>query len=151
MTGDDMMACHFLGSAYAEGRGVPMDPARAAQLYDRACQHGSGNGCNNLGQLIQEGRVGASRDPASAAMLLRPRVPAWEYEWLQQPRHPPPARIRREARQGAREATLESRVRARTHSGVRASLIGRERRTPPAMSTWNALEGAHDAPRSRID
>ena len=69
LTGEDMLGCHFLGSAYSEGRGVPMDAIRAAQLFDRACQNGNGNGCNNLGQLIQEGRVGASRDPANAATL----------------------------------------------------------------------------------
>src|SRR5688572_4523770 len=69
VTGEDMLACHFLGSAYSEGRGVPMNPARAAQLFGRACRNGNGNGCNNLGQLFQEGRVNAGREPARAATL----------------------------------------------------------------------------------
>ena len=69
VTRDDMMSCHFLGSAYSEGRGVPMDPVQAAHLYGRACRNENGSGCNNLGSLFQEGRVNAVREPARAASL----------------------------------------------------------------------------------
>jgi uncharacterized protein len=68
-TADDMMGCHFLGSAYADGRGVAVDAARAAQLYERACRAGNGHGCNNLGQLIQEGRVRGGRNPGRASLI----------------------------------------------------------------------------------
>ncbi|MFO0648395.1 MAG: serine/threonine-protein kinase [Polyangiales bacterium] len=57
-------ACVAEGERYAAGRDVTADPARAAQLFDRACTLGSAEGCGRLGDTLSRGR---GRDAAKAA------------------------------------------------------------------------------------
>jgi len=50
--------------------GAGKDPARAAPLYDRACQLGNSTACNNLGILFQRG-YGVKRDKGRAKQLWK--------------------------------------------------------------------------------
>jgi hypothetical protein len=52
------------------GQGVPQDPARAAGLYQRACEGGELIGCTNVGLLYVTG-VGLAPDTARAAGFFR--------------------------------------------------------------------------------
>lgn len=56
-------ACNFLGMAHDVGVGAEHDPARAAVLYQKACDLGSGWGCFNL--------VGTVEGMAARATLLQ--------------------------------------------------------------------------------
>ncbi len=56
-------ACNFLGMAHDVGVGAEHDPARAAVLYRKACDLGSGWGCHNL--------VGTVESMAARATLLQ--------------------------------------------------------------------------------
>jgi hypothetical protein len=58
-----------LGLAYDRGRGVPEDPALAAQWYARAAQWGLPEANFNLGNLYLSGR-GVTRDEREAARLF---------------------------------------------------------------------------------
>jgi len=50
-------ACSQLGVRYAQGAGgVSKDEARAARLFQRACELGDAGGCNNLGLAFQSGQ-----------------------------------------------------------------------------------------------
>jgi TPR repeat protein len=55
-----------LGRLYAEGQGVPVNPAAAAVWFRKAADQGNPGAQYNLGLLYQEGR-GVRRDPARAA------------------------------------------------------------------------------------
>jgi TPR repeat protein len=46
-------------------------PADSVGLYTRACDEGSAMGCNNLGLVYLEGRLGQARDVAKAVRLLQ--------------------------------------------------------------------------------
>jgi TPR repeat protein len=48
-TPGDPVACYREGTAYANGAGVARDEARAAALFQRACDGGVMSGCANLG------------------------------------------------------------------------------------------------------
>ncbi|MFT4627088.1 MAG: TPR repeat protein [Myxococcota bacterium] len=61
-------ACTNLGRLYREGNGVSGDPARAAQLYHRACAADYATACNNLGWLHEHG-LGVDADPEKAVNL----------------------------------------------------------------------------------
>jgi TPR repeat protein len=50
---DDPVACSALGWAHAEGRGVPTDRARAAELYGRACAANDPVACVRGGDLAR--------------------------------------------------------------------------------------------------
>jgi TPR repeat protein len=69
-------ACLELAAAYAatddEGTNLaaPPDPARAAELYRRACDLGSAPACVSLGAALEPGR-GLPADAAAALPLYR--------------------------------------------------------------------------------
>lgn len=46
---DFATACHDAGAYYAVGSGVPLNPLRARQLYDRGCELGGILGCTAAG------------------------------------------------------------------------------------------------------
>ena len=62
----DAQARYNLGVAYAEGRAVPADPARALYYYRQAAEGGSVLAAFNLGQAYRKGQ-GVAADPAEAA------------------------------------------------------------------------------------
>jgi TPR repeat protein len=70
-TGDDA-GCTLLGSYYYNGIAPAVfDRSRAAELYERACGHGYGNACLNLGKLYLLGH-GVPKAPERAeAMIYR--------------------------------------------------------------------------------
>ncbi|HEY2738789.1 MAG TPA: SEL1-like repeat protein, partial [Thermoanaerobaculia bacterium] len=48
--------CSNLGSMYKRGRGgLPVDLAKAAELYGKACKMGYQIGCEQLGELGKQG------------------------------------------------------------------------------------------------
>ena len=55
---------------YFSGEGVTRDPARAASLYQQACDGGAVESCYNLGVLYENG-AGVTRDLARAASLYQ--------------------------------------------------------------------------------
>ncbi len=61
-------SCNSLGFSYFDGRGVPLDRTRAAELFDRSCQGGDMYGCNNLGTAHLAG-LGATRSPRLAVQF----------------------------------------------------------------------------------
>jgi hypothetical protein len=67
--GHDMAACETLGSLYLKGAGVPLDPLRAAELYDKACTGGDPRACATLGGLYYDGE-GVPADAGQAARLF---------------------------------------------------------------------------------
>jgi TPR repeat protein len=69
--GDDA-GCTLLGSYHYNGLApAAFDRRRAAELYERACGHGYGNACLNLGKLYLLGH-GVPKDPDKAeAMIYR--------------------------------------------------------------------------------
>jgi hypothetical protein len=63
--------CYELGLSYYFGReSYPLDRARAAHAYERACDLGDARACNNLGDALAYGE-GMTRDVARAAELFR--------------------------------------------------------------------------------
>ncbi|HYD41349.1 MAG TPA: hypothetical protein VEB43_11020 [Anaeromyxobacter sp.] len=61
-----VQACVVAGFAHLHGeRGVPANPAFAAELFRKACTLGSGEGCLEFGRLLQAGE-GVPRDEAAA-------------------------------------------------------------------------------------
>jgi TPR repeat protein len=66
--------CKLAGDAYREGKGVPKDPARAAELYRRACfttgryAGREVDACVTLGDMLDKGD-GISRDAVRATAL----------------------------------------------------------------------------------
>ena len=49
---------------------MPEDAARAASLFQSACDGAEPRGCLNLGRLYETGK-GVARDPAAALVLYR--------------------------------------------------------------------------------
>lgn len=49
-------ACNKLGAMYRDGRGVPNDDNRAAQLFQKACDRGDAFGCSGLGFMYMSGQ-----------------------------------------------------------------------------------------------
>jgi TPR repeat protein len=66
----DVGACARAGLMYADGRGVPVDRARAWELLGTACAGGDALGCAELGRLYLTDD-GPRRDAARAAVLAR--------------------------------------------------------------------------------
>ncbi len=63
----EIAVCTELGDMYANGRGVPRDPARAQELYERACQGGAPDVCNTLGEICEKtGDLSGGLDKAAA-------------------------------------------------------------------------------------
>ncbi|WP_160309035.1 tetratricopeptide repeat protein, partial [Anaeromyxobacter sp. PSR-1] len=62
-------ACAWLGRMVQEGRRVPADGPRAAELYRRACEAGRASACSDLGVLYRFG-AGVPRDEARAGALF---------------------------------------------------------------------------------
>ncbi|MBX3125285.1 MAG: sel1 repeat family protein [Polyangiaceae bacterium] len=63
--------CLAVGVSYANGsHGLPQDPVRAADLYERACDLGELRGCNNLAVVLEKGE-GRPVDAARALELYR--------------------------------------------------------------------------------
>ncbi|MFT3700541.1 MAG: hypothetical protein QM831_45780 [Kofleriaceae bacterium] len=63
-------SCNDLGVSYDDGSGVPLDPTKAAQLFDGACKSSNNvAACANLGFAYVQGR-GVKADPATAMPLL---------------------------------------------------------------------------------
>ena len=58
------------GRAYQRGDGVPVDYAKAAELYKKAAAEGSGKAMHNLGYLYGQG-WGVPRDPAESVKWFR--------------------------------------------------------------------------------
>ena len=52
------LACRNLGLLYADGRGVPMNRAKAIELLDRSCAAGLRLGCEELGEVYDKGKAG---------------------------------------------------------------------------------------------
>src|SRR5512143_2378676 len=67
---EKLRSCIGLAYAYATGRGVAKDLARAANLYERACRGGVVVGCVNLGVLFALGD-GVPQDQTTAAGYFR--------------------------------------------------------------------------------
>ena len=66
----DWASCLALGESYLEGEGVPRNPARAADLFRRACEGQYPEGCYNLGYLYTAGE-GVGFDDFRATDLFR--------------------------------------------------------------------------------
>lgn len=66
----DVDGCGSLAYAYSEGDGVPLNPARAVELYTKTCDQGSLWACGNLGVHYDNGE-GIAEDAARAATLYR--------------------------------------------------------------------------------
>ena len=62
---NDADSCGVLATLYTDGRGVPVDHAKAAQLAKDSCLEGSQRGCMALGVLYETGR-GVAKDEAKA-------------------------------------------------------------------------------------
>lgn len=62
------LGCLNLGLRHHFGTGVPKDLARAAALFQQACDGGVAMGCTNLGLLHDQG-TGVPRDASRAAAL----------------------------------------------------------------------------------
>ena len=67
--GGDMGVCTFLGTLYAEGKGVKQDGVKALELFTKACDGGNMGACNNLGFLYQNGQ-GVKQDGVKALELF---------------------------------------------------------------------------------
>jgi TPR repeat protein len=67
--GGENFSCVNLGGMYLNGNGVPADPARAARLFQQACDHGDMTGCGNLGAQFFYGN-GIPQDFRRASSLL---------------------------------------------------------------------------------
>jgi TPR repeat protein/thiol-disulfide isomerase/thioredoxin len=63
--------CTELSWHYHLGTGVSKDPAKSAELADKACRLGSSSGCVQLGSLYYDGE-GVRRDASKALALWQP-------------------------------------------------------------------------------
>ena len=59
------------GNQLFEGRGVGRDEARAAALYEKACDGGVAKGCYILGALLMYGRGVAKNEVRAASAYAR--------------------------------------------------------------------------------
>jgi TPR repeat protein len=66
----DAWSCGRLAARHEHGSGVPRDEARAAALYEKACDASDAFACAGLGRLVRLGRGGLARDPARARVLF---------------------------------------------------------------------------------
>ena len=64
-----MAACYNLADALRRGRDVPIDLARARQLYLKACRRKDSISCKDYALMLVDG-IGGPRDEAQAATLL---------------------------------------------------------------------------------
>ena len=64
-------ATRMLGYLHAEGRGVPPDEARAAELYGRAAELGDPFGQFNYAVMIDQSQGGLTRDLDAAIRWLQ--------------------------------------------------------------------------------
>jgi TPR repeat protein len=62
--------CNNLAVLYQNARGVARNQAKAAALYERACEAGHALGCANLGAMVERGH-GVPKDTARAATLYK--------------------------------------------------------------------------------
>jgi TPR repeat protein len=53
--GGVLVACHTLALFYYEGKGVTQDRAKAAQLFEQACDDASRLACVQAGELYEHG------------------------------------------------------------------------------------------------
>jgi TPR repeat protein len=67
---NDAAAQHFVGVAYANGRGVKKDVAEAVKWYQKAADQGYGNAAFNMGLLYKNGRD-VPKDEAEAVRWYR--------------------------------------------------------------------------------
>lgn len=121
----------LLGWMYAQGVGVPAEPARALQLYTEAANAGDLSALNNLGELHETGR-GVPADPARAAQYYR--------EAAESGFAPAQFNFGRMLATGAGV----SRDRDRARTWLRAALRGG---IEPAQKVLDWLDGAPAAPR----
>lgn len=64
--GDVMAACHSLGHALLDGKGIEADLHQAEKLFRKACDAKLARSCTSLARLVREGRVsGADLDYAA--------------------------------------------------------------------------------------
>lgn len=68
---DDPDALTLLGTMYFLGQGVPVDPARAAELLTRAAEAGNGLAAHNLGTLYLSKRPQFPADEALSKKWYR--------------------------------------------------------------------------------
>src|SRR5260221_14404550 len=63
-------SCFTRGVMLEEGNGVAKETARAAKLYERACNGGDADACSNLGVLHERGD-GVTKKPKLAMTLYQ--------------------------------------------------------------------------------
>jgi len=66
----DPAACYVAGGLYSNGQGAAKDDARAAALFQKACDSGFPRACGRLGQSYLLGR-GAEKNPTVASLYYR--------------------------------------------------------------------------------
>jgi len=66
----DAAACYVAGGLYSNGQGAAKDDARAAALFQKACDSGFPRACGRLGQSYLLGR-GAEKNPTVASLYYR--------------------------------------------------------------------------------
>jgi TPR repeat protein len=59
-----------LGEFYVHGEGVPLDLARAMDIYEKACNGGDASGCANAAVMYQRG-MGVTPDETVAAQRIQ--------------------------------------------------------------------------------
>ena len=62
--------CAQLATDLATGTGTDANPDAARATLQRACDAGSGLGCHNLGVIVRDGTLGATKDPVAAYVLF---------------------------------------------------------------------------------
>jgi TPR repeat protein len=67
----DAVQCSVLGVMLELGRGLPMDPPRAADAFAAACQLGNARGCTNLGGLYESGAGLRASLPRASAFFFK--------------------------------------------------------------------------------
>ena len=65
----DLLGCNDLAVLYDHGQGTARDPARAAALFQRACDSDIGLACLNLARVLSAGQD-LPRDPPRERRLL---------------------------------------------------------------------------------
>jgi TPR repeat protein len=68
--GGDPNACHWLGSTYADGMGLPKNAARSVKYFELACNGGRADGCYQSGRSYFNG-VGVAQNQKKGAALLQ--------------------------------------------------------------------------------
>ncbi|MDB4985964.1 MAG: hypothetical protein JWN04_1142 [Myxococcaceae bacterium] len=87
-----------LAGQYATGQNVPLDAARAAQLFEQACEAGHARACSNLGVLYSQGTGVAANEAQAGSLFARSceagYAPACFNLGLTYERKPPASRAR---------------------------------------------------------